>query len=64
MLSRFVVAFLPKSEDLLIPWLQSPSAVILKPEKIMSVVSIFSPIYLPGSDGTRCYDLSFLKGEF
>ena len=64
MLSRFVIAFLPKSEDLLILWLQSPSTVILKPEKIMSVVSIFSPIYLPWRDGTRCYDLSFLKGEF
>ena len=44
MLSRFVIAFLPKSEDLLIPWLQSPSAVILEPEKIVSViVSIFPP---------------------
>ena len=43
-LSRFVIAFLPKSEDLLIPWLQSPSAVILEPEKIVSViVSIFPP---------------------
>ena len=44
MLSRFVIAFLPKSEDLLIPWLQSPSAVILEPEKIKSVtVSTFPP---------------------
>ena len=64
MLCRFVIAFLPKSEDLLILWLQSPSTMILKPEKIMSVVSIFFPIYLPWRDGTRCYDLSFLKGEF
>ena len=39
----------------------SPSAV-LEPKKIKSVtVSIFSPIYLPWSDGTRCQDLSFLN---
>ena len=29
MLYRFVIAFLPRSKHLLIPWLQSPSAVIL-----------------------------------
>ena len=33
MLLRFVIAFLPRSKCLLIPWLQSPSAVILKPPK-------------------------------
>ena len=43
MLSRFVRAFLPRSEHLLISWLQSPSAVILEPKKIKSVtVSILS----------------------
>ena len=43
MLSRFVVAFLPKSKRLLISWLQSPSAVILEPNKRKSVtVSIVS----------------------
>ena len=43
-LSRFVIAFLPRSKHLLISWLQSPSAVILKLKKIKSVtVSIFSP---------------------
>ena len=31
MLSRFVLAFLPRSKCLLIPWLQSPSVVILEP---------------------------------
>ena len=31
-LSRFVIAFLPRSKCLLISWLQSPSAVILKPK--------------------------------
>ena len=34
MLSRFVVALLPRSKRLLISWLQSPSAVILEPPKI------------------------------
>ena len=44
MLSRLVIAFLPRSKRLLISWLQSPSAVILEPEKIKSVtVSVVSP---------------------
>ena len=34
MLSRFVIAFLPRSKHLLISWLQSPSTVILEPKKI------------------------------
>ena len=33
MLSRLVITFLPRSEHLLISWLQSPSAVILEPQK-------------------------------
>ena len=33
MLSRFVIAFLPRSKRLLISWLQSPYAVILEPKK-------------------------------
>ena len=37
MLSRLVIAFLPRSKCLLISWLQSPSAVILEPKKIKSV---------------------------
>ena len=44
MLPRFIIAFLPKSKHLLISWLQSPSTVILEPEKIQSLtVSIVSP---------------------
>jgi len=44
MLSRLVIAFLPRSKHLLISWLQSPSAVILEPKKIQSLtVSIASP---------------------
>ena len=36
MLSRLVITFLPRSKRLLISWLQSPSAVILEPQKIKS----------------------------
>ena len=44
MLSRFAIAFLPRSNHLLISWLQSPFSVILKPKKIKSVtVSIVFP---------------------
>ena len=44
MLSRLVIAFLPRSKCLLVSWLQSPSAVILEPKKIKSVTtSTFSP---------------------
>ena len=45
MLSRLVIAFLPRSMHLLISWLQSPSAVILETKKIKSVtVSIVPPL--------------------
>ena len=44
MLSRFVIAFLPRSKCLLTSWLQSPSAVILDSRKIKSAIaSAFSP---------------------
>ena len=44
MLSRLVIAFLPRTKCLLISWLQSPSAVILEPPKIKClIVSIASP---------------------
>ena len=36
MLSRLIIAFLPRSKHLLISWLQSPCAVILEPPKIKS----------------------------
>ena len=47
MLSRLVIAFLPRSKCLLISWLQSPSAVILEPRKIKSLTVYCFPIYLP-----------------
>ena len=44
MQSRLVIAFLPRCKHLLIPWLQSPSAVTLEPRKIKSdTVSTVSP---------------------
>ena len=46
MLSRLVIAFLPRSKHLIISWLQSPSAVILEPPKIKSAtVSIFPHLF-------------------
>ena len=42
-LSRLVIAFLPRSKHLLISWLQSPSAVILEPPKIKS--ALFSHLF-------------------
>ena len=44
MLSKLVIAFLPRSKHLLISWLQSPSALILEPKKTKFItVSIVSP---------------------
>jgi len=43
MLSRFLIAFLPRRKHLLISWLLSPSAVILEPKKKSVTVSIVSP---------------------
>ena len=64
-LSRFVIAFLPRSKRLLISRLQSPSSVILEPPKIKSLNCFHCfPIYLPWSDGTGCHDLRFLNVEF
>ena len=47
-LSRFVIVLFPRSEHLVTSWLQSPSAVILEPEKINLSLS---------------HDLSFLDAE-
>ena len=43
MLSRFVIAFLPRRKHLLISWLKSPSTVILESKKIKSVTVSFVP---------------------
>ena len=54
MLSKLVIAFLPRRKRLLISWLQSPSAVILESRKINKVCHCFHCIliYLPWNDGT------------
>ena len=62
MLSRVIIAFLPRSKCLLISWLQSPSAVILEAPKIKSLtVSTASPSI---SHEVMGPDLSFLSVEF
>ena len=62
MLSRLVIVSLPRSKRLLISWLQTPSAVILEPKKIKSlIVSIVFPSICHEVMGP---DLSFLIAEF
>ena len=63
-ISRLVITFLPRSEQLFISWLQSPSAVILEPRKVKSAtVSTVSPSIYCEVMGTD-HDLSFLNVEF
>ena len=65
MLSRWVITFLPRSKRLLISWLQSPSAVILEPEKWS--LTMFPHLYpmkwwdqMPWSSFSECWALSQL----
>ena len=62
-LSRLVTAFLPRSNHLLISWLQSPSAVILEAPQNKVCHCFCFPIYLPWSDRTGLHDLCFLNVE-
>ena len=64
MLLWFDIPFLPRSKHLLISWLQSPTAVILEPKKIVCHCFHWFPIYLPWSERTGCHDVSFLNVEF
>ena len=65
MLSRLVIAFIPRSNHPLISWLQSPSAVILEPKKIKSVtVSIVLPSVCHEVMGPDIMILVFLNVEF
>ena len=60
MLSRLVITFLPGSKHLLISWLQSPSTVILEPQKIKSdTVSTLSPSICHEVMGTDAMILVF-----
>ena len=43
MLSRLIIAFIPRSKHLLISWLQSPPAVIWEPKKIKSLTVSMEP---------------------
>ena len=61
MLSRLIIAFLPRSKRVLISWLQSPSAVVLEPKKTVCHCFHCFSIYLPWSDGTGCHDLSVFE---
>ena len=64
MLSRFIIAFLPRSKHLLISWLQAPCAVVWEPKKIKSVtITIVFPSICQ-KWWTVCHDLCFLKVEF
>ena len=64
MLSRFVIAYLPRSKHLLISWLQSTicNDFGVQENKVCHCFHHF-PIYLPWSDGTGYHDLHFLNGE-
>ena len=62
MLSRLVIAFLPRSKHLLVSWLQSPSAVILEPKKQSQ--PLFPPFPHPFAMKWWDHDLSFLNVEF
>ena len=63
MLSRLMIAFLPRSKHLLISWLQSPSAVILEPPKIKSltIFILFPSIWyeVMGSDAMTFFRVCF-----
>ena len=59
MLSRFIIAILPRIKGLLISWLLSPSTLALELKKTKPHSFHFLLIYLSWSDGTGCHDLSF-----
>ena len=64
-LSRFVIAFLPRSKCLSISWLQSPSTVILELRKVKFVTaSSFSPSICHEVMGLDATILVFLNVEF
>ena len=62
-LSKFVIAFLPRSNHLLISWLQSPQWFWSPKKEICHYFHLF-PFYLPWHNGAGCHDLSFLIFSF
>ena len=63
-LSRLIIACLPRSKRLLTSWLQSLTSVILEPKKIVSHCFHCFPVCLAWRNGTGCHDLSILNVEF
>ena len=63
-LSRFVIAFLPRSKCLLISWLQSPSAVILEPTERKSVTTSTFPLLFVIKWWDQMPCLRFLNVDF
>ena len=63
MLSRFLIAFLPRSKHLLISWLQSPSAVILEPLDLTAAVAACSDLGAREDDLCHCAHLSSVCHE-
>ena len=57
MLSRFVIAFLPRRKYLLISWLQSLSGMILEPKKVKSITVFISPPPI-------CHEVMGLDAQF
>ena len=65
MLSRLVITFLPRSKHLLIPWMQSPCAVMLEPRKIKSATVSTVPLSICQEVmGPDAMILVFLSVEF
>ena len=70
MLSRLVIAFLPRNKRLFISWLQSPSAVILEPRKVnLSLFPLFLHLFAMKwwdrmTHDWWGHDLSFLNVEY
>ena len=60
-LSRFVIAFLPRSKHLLISWLQSPFAVIFEPKQIKSITVSTFPSSCCHEVASCCHDHCFFE---
>ena len=61
---RFLIAFLPRSKNLLISWLQSPSAVILEPRKRKAVTVLIVSHLFAMKWWNWMHDLNFSNAEF
>ena len=64
LLSRLVIAFLPRSKSLNFIAAVTICSDFGAQENKVSHCFHYLSIYFPWSDGTRCHDLSFLNAEF